>query len=343
MEEFEEILKILESFLGPSYRGLNGDLQAQFDCPVCSANKGLIEGDGKHNLEVSLKKLKYNCWVCGETDNTRGNLSSLVRKYGTINDYKRYKELTESIKNSLFYQLMLDPYSKNDFNSDDEDFINDTSILLPNGFKPLKSNDRYAEKALNYLRARGISDWIIKKYNIGYIGYNKEFNLSNRIVIPSKDSFGNWNYWVGRDYLNNDKYKFRPKYKNPDVKKSNIIFNEGLVNWWGDITLVEGPFDHICVPNSIPMLGKVLKKNYYLYNVLVKKARADINIFLDDDAYENAEEIYRTLNQGSLRNRIYIIYSPKGWDAALLYQYYGASGIAKALKSRTQLPDYKLF
>lgn len=342
MEEFEEILRLLEGFLGKSYRGLNGDLQAQFDCPVCSANKGLIDGDGKHNLEVSLKKLKYNCWVCGESDNTRGRLSTLVKKYGSNDDYKRYKELISRIKQSIFYQMQLDPLSKHEFDCDEEDFMLDSSILLPEGFKRIKEDDKNAKKAIEYLKERGIQDWMIKKYNIGYVGYSNDFSMSNRIVIPSKDSYDSWNYWVGRDYLNDERFKFRQKYKNPTVSKTSIIFNEGLVNWWGDVTLVEGPFDHICVPNSIPMLGKVLKPNYLLYQTILKKARANINIFLDDDAYENAKLTYKLLNQGSLRGRVYIVNPPDGWDAALIFQHYGYKGIARCLRGRFQIPDYKL-
>ena len=100
------------------------------------------------------------------------------------------------------------------------------------------------------------------------------------IIIPSYNALGELNYWVGRDYLppmRNEHSKVlngvsqiiphtysRLKYDNPKVEKKNIIFNEEKIQWDADITLVEGPFDHIVVPNSVPLLGKALNKEYKL-------------------------------------------------------------------------------
>lgn len=339
MNEFNTILKLLESFLGQSYKGLTDDLQCQFDCPVCSMNKGLYEGDGKHNLEVNLQKLKFNCWVCGQTDETYGSISKLIKMFGSYDVLIEYKEIIQSIKQTKLYELK---FNTNDFIDTDEEFLQDSGILLPYGFKPLNENDYFSKNAINYLKNRNINQEIIDKYNIGYIGNSKDKKLSNRIIVPSYDKFNILNYWVGRDYINDKTNKWRTKYENPESVKSEIVFNEGKINWYGDITLVEGVFDHIIIPNSIPLLGKVLKPTYAIYNALLQNAKSNINIFLDDDAFDNAMKIYKILNQGNLYNKIYIIPCPENLDAALLYQIYGKKGIIDTIKNKIKIPEYNL-
>lgn len=340
MNEFNTILKLLESFLGQSHKGLSEDLQVQFDCPVCSMNKGLYEGDGKHNLEVNLKRLKFNCWVCGQTDDTHGSISKLIRMFGNPNILNEYKSLIYSIRQSKLYELS---FKKDDFLDDDndDDLMQESGILLPYGFKPLKEQNYDNINAFNYLKKRNIDNRIINRFNIGYIKHNDEFQLRERVIIPSYDRFGVLNYWVGRDYSNTSN-KWKTKYVNPDAEKSEIIFNENKVNWWGDITLVEGPFDHICVPNSIPMLGKVLHKDSILYTALMKQAKSNVYIFLDDDAYDDAIKIYKLLNQNSLYGRVYVVPCPNNYDAALLFQEFGTRGICTTLKNRTKIPEIQL-
>ena len=84
--EVEKLVFLLESFLGEPRKHNRRARQISFDCPNCSAMKG-IEYDHKGNLEISYKDGIYHCWACGETDETKGRLSNLVRtvllyKYG---------------------------------------------------------------------------------------------------------------------------------------------------------------------------------------------------------------------------------------------------------------------
>ena len=157
---------------------------------------------------------------------------------------------------------------------------------------------------------RGIGWDIIEKYKIGYTEKEEDINMkkySYRVIIPSFNAFGDLNYWVGRDYLpKSDKFPSRTKYANPKSEKKEIIFNEEKIQWDADITLVEGPFDHIVVPNSIPLLGKVLNKEFKLYWEIVKniKNNVNINIMLDNDAYDSVKKIYKELNHGDLYGKI---------------------------------------
>ena len=104
------------------------------------------------------------------------------------------------------------------------------------------------------------------------------------------------------------------KYKNPPCEKDLIIFNEYLIDWNKDIFLCEGAFDSIFLPNSIPMLGKFMSD--LLFSTLYEKAKGNIIICLDSDAWVNSLKLYHMLNGGVLYNRIKLIKLPGDSDIA---------------------------
>jgi hypothetical protein len=79
-------------------------------------------------------------------------------------------------------------------------------------------------------------------------------------------------------------------------------------------------------------LGKVIKKDFKLYEELINKAKANINIFLDADAKDTAMKTYSLLNHGNLYGRIRIINSSGDLDPSQIYQKYGTFGIVEYLK-----------
>ena len=166
---------------------------------------------------------------------------------------------------------------------------------------------------------------------------------SYRVIIPSYNAIGELNYWVGRDYLpKNPKFE-RTKYSNPKAEKKEIIFNEERIQWDADITLVEGAFDHIVVPNSIPLLGKALDKDYKLYWDIITKANAKVNIFLDGDAYGTVKEIYKLLNHGRLYDKVRYIPVGEKDDPSSLYQEGGYKKIAEHLANAQQIKEVYLY
>jgi len=102
------------------------------------------------------------------------------------------------------------------------------------------------------------------------------------------------------------------KYKNPEAEKDQIIFNENLIDWKKDIYLVEGVFDGFFLENSIPMLGKHLSQ--LLFDTIYEKAKKNIIICLDGDAYENGLKLYHELNGGRLFGKIKIVKLPQDKD-----------------------------
>ena len=310
----ELVVEILEDFLGKSRKHYENKSQISFDCPECSLEKNMLDGDGKGNLEVNYSSGVYNCWACSEINHTHGTINKLIRKYGNNNHLKRYKLL---IPNTIFNV---------------GDVKQHTIDGLPKAFTPLyteRDNFDYY-KALEYLKKRNIGIDLIKKYNIGYAVVG---DYKGRIIFPSYDSYGEINYYVGRSY---DKYN-KLKYKNPEVSKMEIIFNENRVNWDSNIYLVEGVFDHIAIPNSIPMLGKVL--NDILHKKLIEKAGSKIIIVLDYDAKKDAHKLYQKLNSSKLRNKILIVDMPKGFDIADVHQKLGKRGVIKLLTTARKIKE----
>jgi DNA primase len=286
-DEVEVLVELLRDVLGHEKQHYESKGQISFDCPVCADEKGLDDGDGKGNLEINYSKHVYKCWSCGETYGTQGPLGRLFDKHAT----KAQKKVYNLIKpEELKQQDAKKP-----------------KLKLPEGYTTFEdSNARFIPhiEAMNYLKSRGITDEMIKKYKIGYTVTG---DFAYRIIVPSFNKEGTLNYFVARAWVPK-----KMKYKNPSVPKDEIIFNESRIDWTKDVYLCEGVFDGFFLPNPIPMLGKMLSEN--LFTTLYEKVQGDIHICLDGDAWENALRVYHNLNGGRLYNRIKILKLPKDKD-----------------------------
>ena len=294
--KYDMIVDLLIDILG-DYKYHNERAgQIAFSCPVCSYEiKGLDHLDGKGNLEVNYIEGVYKCWACSESHDTHGTLRKLIRKYGNYKQLKKYQLLIPDTKPSVGKKI----YSR---------------VRLPKEFISLKDVSggikltHYYKSAINYLTERNVTEKIINKYNIGFC-YNGDY--ANRIIIPSYDIDGCVNYFTAISY----EKKPKRKYMNPEAEKDAIIFNEYLIDWNKPINLVEGPFDHIFVDNSIPMLGK--KMSDLLFDRLYNNANK-ITIILDGDAWADAEKLYYKLNGGKLFGKIWVVKLPIDKDIAEL-------------------------
>jgi DNA primase len=273
-------------------------------------------------------KPHFHCWRCGAA----GKLSKLLKDFGTHDSLSKYYKELKDIRSSILYNI--------DFGDDNNDFQIESTVELPAEFRKISSKDKYASEAIEYLKSRGLNEYFIKRFNLGYIPYfAKDKQMRNRIIIPSYDEYGELNYFVARDYTGKRKYR---KYNNPDVKKTQFVFNEDKINWYEDVTLVEGAFDHMVIPNSIPLLGKVLKRDYATFNAVINKARVNVNILLDDDAIDDAKKIYRLLNSTHLKDRVRIIECPNGYDASDIYQKFGKKGIKQLMLRAHKMDEFEL-
>jgi len=286
-DEVEVLVELLSDVLGNPHNHYESKGQISFDCPVCAEEKGLDTGDGKGNLEINYIRHVYKCWACGDTHGTHGPLGKLFDKFGS----KQQKKIYNLIKP--------EELKKEDAKR--------PRLRYPEGYTKFRdSNPRFIPhiEAYKYLKSRGITDDMIEKFNIGY---TVQGDFAYRIIVPSFNSEGYLNYFIGRAWT-----KRKDKYKNPSVPKDEIIFNDGLIDWTKDVFLVEGVFDSFFLANPIVMLGK--KMSRLLFETLYNKAEGNIIVCTDGDAWNDGMKIYNELNGGRLYNKIKIVKLPKDKD-----------------------------
>lgn len=284
--DYSPVIDILEDILGNPK--LHNDYKGQisFDCPVCSYDiKELDHGDGKGNLEINYKESVFKCWSCSETHGTRGTLYKLIKQHGNAKQLKKYLILRPDEDGEAPKKVYKQVKLPKEF------------IAFKDVSRGLKLTSQFRQ-AWAYIKKRNITDEMLERYNIGFC-YEGDF--ANRIIIPSYNEEGYLNYFIARSYLSYTKLK----YKNPEVQKEIIIFNEKLINWNEKIYIVEGAFDSIFIPNSIPMLGKFMSD--HLFNKLYDNAKGELTIVLDPDAWNDAEKLYHKINCGKLMGRVNII------------------------------------
>tara|TARA_R110000803_G_scaffold47825_5_gene99617 strand:- start:10110 stop:11066 length:957 start_codon:yes stop_codon:yes gene_type:complete len=312
----ELILDMLDEVLGERQKSYESKQQVSYDCPVCSQDiKGLDGGDGKGNFEVNYRLGVYKCWSCSETHGTHGSLRKLINIYAPKRIKDRYFSLIDG--SEFEYSEANEVVEK---------------LELPREYVSLRNpnmGDFQTIKAIRYLRDRAITEEIITKNSVGFCQGGK---YSGRIVIPSYDKYGELNYFISRSYVNH-----KMKYLNPVTPKETIIFNEDKIDWDMNVFLVEGVFDSLFIPNSIPLLGKVMSD--VLWSEIYGKLQKKIFVVLDSDAWKDAVRLYKKLDGGKLKERVYITRVPDGTDVADIVKYHGMDGLKQVLMSSGRLKE----
>ena len=218
----------------------------------------------KPKLQINIQTGKWHCWVSNQGGH---NLFQLFKKVGASKQH--FDELVALVDDIPRYKQNKD--SKKE------------TVQLPKEFKPLwNGGDGIVKRhALSYLYKREIDDSDILKYNIGYCD---EGLYSNRIIIPSYNSDGQLNFFVGRDFYNS-----KMKYRNCTTTKDIIGFDL-FINWDEPIILCEGVFDAIAFKrNAIPLFGKTIMNK--LQKKIIERKVKTIYLALDSDAINDAIKI----------------------------------------------------
>lgn len=356
-DTFKEELQLPDGYQPLYYIEQPETIKVKYDSSLMPSDESIWEF-------LAKKYIKYAKLITAETRELVKNISNYkideddLGEYNQINGNKTYKDWFEKFKSSGSYEWFYNLIGKT------KDEIIDTIVVNPairaythiirnanqDIQKPLSDGNEISipypydtitlnrhnnpKQALDYLKGRGVGSDLIERFRIGYVPLKHGGMYSGRIVIPSYDAFGDLSFWVARDFTERNKVKMF----NPKVDKKKIVFNEERVNWYEPITIVEGPFDHIVVPNSIPLLGKYLDEDNLIYKRLVEKSRSEIYIMLDNDAEEKAVKMYCELIN-TFRGRLKIIFLPDGYDPSDYYRDYGKKGIIEMLKSARELND----
>ena len=215
----------------------------------------------KPKLQVNIETGKWHCWVSNQGGH---NLFQLLKQVNA--DRILFKELSDAVGST---------YYTSDKKDDKQIILN-----LPKEAKPLWNGGDSVQKlhALKFIMERGLTMEDVVRYNLHYC-LNGVYQ--NRIIVPSYDSNGQLNYFVGRDF-----YKGGMKYKNPPIPKDIIGFDL-YIDWSQPIVLCEGVFDAIAIKNnSIPLFGKTILPKLF-EKILTKKVK-HIIISLDEDAIQDS-------------------------------------------------------
>ena len=218
-----------------SSNGINFDVR----CPICAPTDPT-----KKKLSIRTDNGANHCWVCGWRSRS---IVPLVRKYGT----QRQMEAVKAVFGSSGFtsQIVTGEREK-------------PPLTLPNDFKLLTlapTNDPDIKAVWRYIVSRGLSEsdaWYFK------FGVSNDPRWKRRVIMPSFDVMGKLNYFTARA-IDPDR---KPKYDNPDVDRTPVVFNEVNVDWSSPLVLCEGPFDLVkCPQNSVPMLGSDLDERHELF------------------------------------------------------------------------------
>ena len=232
-----------------------------FTCPKCKHHKP--------KLSVNLKKGYFKCWVC---DYSGRKISRLIRNHGSFTDFKQWRSYDDQIELTDFDKLL------SVFKKEEE-----ATLELPSEFNSLVgSNTAFSSLAARrYLRGRAITKGDIQKYMIGFCNEGK---YKGYVVVPSFNMSGAVNFFIARNYAGGWR-----NYMNPRVPKSKIIFNELFLDFYQEITVVEGVFDAIKAGNnSVPLLGSTLSEESKLFQ---KIALYDTPVYLALDYDAEAKSI----------------------------------------------------
>ena len=248
MVTLTERVKFYESVFGSGRMARNCK---NFDvkCPICAP-----KDPNKKKLAIHVDDDRCHCWVCGYKAYT---LAPLIRKYGSREQLVEYRDrfMPESAQNGRCVQVWLD-------GSD----AAPEKLRLPKDFRLLATaavRDPDVLAIRKYLISRRVSArdlWYFK------LGYSNEPVWQRRVIMPSFDSTGELNLYVGREI---DKFR-KPKYEMPEGDRKHVIFNEINVDWTRRVVLCEGAFDLMkCGDNAVPMLGSDLNEEGALFNAIV--------------------------------------------------------------------------
>jgi DNA primase len=272
MSEYKK-LKILKDILGEC---TVSSKEALFTCPFCDHHK--------KKLSINISKNAWKCWVC---DTSGKKVFSLIRRFGDQNQLNQWIKLDKTIKIDDFDQQILDLFANKKKKKISLELPSDYLFLGRDGLP----NGSYA--ALKYLQDRGIDKEQINKYKIGYCAHGE---YEKRIIIPSFDDDGDCNYFIARSYYS-DSYK----YKNPPIAKSQMVFNELLIDFKKPVTIVEGVFDALRAGyNSVPVLGSTLGKRSLLRKRIVEN-NSEVYLALDSDAKKKQTRIIENLLKDNIK------------------------------------------
>jgi hypothetical protein len=276
----------------------NGGLNASVVCPRCAEKTDNLQ---KRKLVIRTDDFLTHCWVCGYRSSNLVNLLSDYHPY-LVDDYR------ERFGVKQVYKRVGVDLSKL-FSGTAEQNNSDFNLQLPVGFTLLATNLDKGSKSVcdawSYLKTRGmtVSDLWLWKFGITdhQPSSKGEQSYRFRVIVPSFDAQGNLNYFSARSYR---KGLSGAKYANPNTPREHVIFNELMIDWSEELTIVEGVFDLVkCNENATCLLGSTLDASYLLFQRIVER-NTPVLLALDNDAKDKTYKLAKLFLEYGISVRI---------------------------------------
>ena len=196
------------------------------------------------------------------------------------------------------------------------------------------ANIKKTDSALQYLNDRGVDNYLIDKYKIGYFPQNlsilskyvnfdllkakniirtngtSDFSEYHSLIFPIYNEYNEVVGISGRTILDSSTIETLniPKYKNSSYKKSKVLyglnFSEQKIIDSGHVFVVEGYMDQISmfkngIENSVAICGTAFSKDHYLK---LRRYCDKIYFILDNDdaGYKSSVSIHNKFSKYGL-------------------------------------------
>lgn len=263
--------------------------QIKYNCPICEKSGNSLD---KFNLEIKIETGVFHCWCC----HYKGSVRTLVKERG-LNEFLHLFTNTKKVK---IEEEVID--------KDEKPFI------LPDHLMNVQKH----EPSINYLISRGLTKEKAKERQIKFC-YSGD--MKGAIIFPSYNESGALTAYIAH---------FPKKKKYFTFKNKNFIcFYSDFIDKTSPIALVEGLYDALVIPNSIPLLGTAISKACieYLSNTSViyipdndiklttqkECIKALSSVCTKVNQYKVSEE-YKDINDSYIGNRLVLVKE--------LYQFY---------------------
>lgn len=273
MSKLNKRLDFFDSFLKNYHLSKDG-VNLNIWCPFCNDTK-----KQKLKMVVHLEKCFWHCWVCDKKGTNVQYLINRINKNIKVPDglFKKSRK-TLSLFDEEEIHEEIDPVN-----------LPDKFEFFLDNFNPV---DPDARDVFKYAIKRGINKHKLCMLRVGFSTSN---DFRRFLILPSYNKKGELNYYVSRNIDVDTSCGY--KYKNANVPKKNIIFNEINIDWSIPLTIVEGPLDLLKTnDNATCLLGSSLTEDMLLFQQIVKN-KTDIKLALDSDAYSKSLKIAKTLKQ----------------------------------------------
>ena len=317
-----------------------------------------FHGEKTPSFNVNAEKGFYHCFGCGRS----GDAIEFLKEYNQVGFIDAVKELANFAGVTL--DISNDREEKNNPNAPLYEINNQAARL----YNILLMSTELGERARDYLAELGITDDVIKRFNIGLAPEENDFifkNLSNkfdeevmansglfhfsnnrvfdaftnRIMFPITNEYGQTIGFSGRKWQENDDSK--AKYINTSA---TTIFDKSYELWNLDkakptiskrreVYLMEGFMDVIAahkagINNVVASMGTALTEKHV--RRLKQIAKKFVLVYDGDSAGQNA--IYKALNLVG-ESDVQIVKVPEGLDPDEYSKTYGLTGLSALMET----------